>query len=191
MDPLAELLADRNRAREAQDPCAGLCIAATVDPAGLPQARTLVLRELDARLAVFGNNTSPKWPELTNGPSVAILVFLPSANVQYRMQCNTHPVPAKTVHQNWQLRPEPPKRMDWFYTSNTPQSAPVASRDLLLAELGKLVLPDPLVAPDTARGLFVDPVVIERLDLNQPNGIHDRRRYERQGDTWEETVLVP
>ena len=84
-DPLTQLLADRERAREAMDPCANLCVTATVDADGQPQARTMVLRELGTRLAIFCNDTSPKWQEITNSSHVAITVFLPSANLQYRM----------------------------------------------------------------------------------------------------------
>ncbi len=191
VDPPAQLLADRERAREAQDPCANLCVIATVDIDGQPQARTMVLRELGTRLAIFCNETSPKWREMSNSSHIAITVFLPSANLQYRMMCTTEPVPHAIVHENWQLRPEAPKRMDWFYTWKTPQSASIESRDLLLAQCAKLELPDPLVAPGTAHGLFMNPEIIERLDLNQPEGVHDRRRYTRQGNTWVQTVLVP
>ncbi len=191
LDPLALFLADRAHAREAEDPCANLCVIATVDAAGQPQARTMVLRELGPRLAIFCNDTSPKWREMTNSSQVAISVFLPSANLQYRMMCRTEAVEVATVHESWQLRPVAPKRMDWFYTLKTPQSAPIESRDLLLAECAKLDLPDPLLAPDTAHGLYMNPEVIERLDLSQPEGIHDRQRYERQGNTWIQTVLVP
>ncbi|MCZ6642492.1 MAG: pyridoxamine 5'-phosphate oxidase family protein [Gammaproteobacteria bacterium] len=191
LDPLAQLLADRALAREAGDPCANLCVIATVDADGQPQARTMVLRELGTRLAIFCNETSPKWQEMSNDSRVVVVVFLPSANLQYRMTCTTEPVPAATVHESWQLRPEPPKRMDWFYTVNRPQSAPIESRDLLLAECATLDLPDPLVAPETAHGLYVNPEILERLDLNQPEGIHDRRRYQRREDVWIQTILVP
>ncbi|MCZ6855868.1 MAG: pyridoxamine 5'-phosphate oxidase family protein [Gammaproteobacteria bacterium] len=195
MDPLARFLADRAQARTAEDPCANLCVAATVDADGEPQARTLVLRELDTtsgtRLAIFCNETSPKWREMSNSSRIALSVFLPSSNLQYRLQCTTVPMPVETVHESWQLRPDAPKRLDWFYTLTMPQSAPIESRDLLLMKCAGLELPDPLIAPETARGLYVIPEVIERLDLNQPDGIHDRRLYQRRGEGWIEKFLVP
>ena len=49
-DPLTLLADDRARARERDDPCASLCTLASVDAAGHPQARTLVLRDVDDRL---------------------------------------------------------------------------------------------------------------------------------------------
>lgn len=189
-DPMAWLAEDRQRARELGDPCANLCTLANVDAEGAPQARTLVLRALDDRLAVFINATSPKFEPVAGGP-VSIVVWLPSLNVQYRLSCATEPVAAEIVASSWLLRPEPPKRMDWLYTKHLPQSTVVPSRAALLDALDALDLPEPLEAPATARGLYLQPEMIERLDLSQENGIHDRRRYLPGNPSWHETVLVP
>jgi pyridoxine/pyridoxamine 5'-phosphate oxidase len=48
-----------------------------------------------------------------------------------------------------------------------------------------------LVAPEGAKGLLLLPDVIERLDLTQSNGVHDRVRYHREGDRWQQRTLVP
>lgn len=189
-DPLALLAADRRLAGERNDPCAGLCTLANVDADGLPQARTLVLRDLDGRLAVFVNATSPKYPHLRDGP-VSVVIWLPTVNVQYRLACTTEPVPAATVAESWLLRPEPPKRMDWLYLRAQAQSTPVESREALLGMLSALDMPEPLTAPHTAMGLFLAPTQVERLDLGQENGVHDRRRYTPGNPGWHETVLVP
>jgi len=189
-DPLTKLQSDRQLARERNDPCAGLCTLANVDDTGAPQARTLVLREIDERLAVFVNATSPKFPLLLGGP-VSIVIWLPSISVQYRLACETVPVPDLLVAESWQLRPDPPKRMDWFYTNIQQQSTPIESRDRLLERVHAQNLPDPLVAPSTAKGLYLQPGIVERLDLGQENGIHDRRRYTLGNPGWYEEVLVP
>jgi pyridoxamine 5'-phosphate oxidase len=191
VSPLALLAADRSQARQLADPCADLCTLATVDSAGHPQARTVVLRELDGRLAIFLNETSPKWQQLEHAQSLAVVVWLPSVNVQYRLQCESRPVAKPHVYESWQLRPEAPKRMDWFYTRVQPQSTPVDSRDALLDQVGALQLRDPLVAPRTSAGVYLEPFRIERLNLAMPDGIHDRRSYQRRADGWHETVLVP
>lgn len=190
MDPLATLRADRQLARERQDPCANLCTLANVDEDGLPQARTLVLRDLEARLAIFVNATSPKFQAL-RVRQVGLVVWLPSLNVQYRLAAGTEEVPAELVAASWALRPEPPKRMDWLYTRGQAQSTPVASREALLDMLTTLKTPDPLTAPETARGLYLMPTLIERLDLGQENGIHDRRRYTLGNPGWYEEILIP
>ncbi len=195
MNPIAGFHEDRAQARAGRDPCAELCALATVGAEGTPEVRTLVLRDIEdpampggePRLAVFINQSSPKWAAMER---VSALAYFPTLKVQYRLSCATAPVSEALVHSRWQDRPEAPKKMDWYYAQR-PQSSPVASRSQLIKEVGNLALPEPLVAPPSARGLYLVPFEIERLDLNQPDGIHDRRRWHRPVSGWEETVLVP
>jgi pyridoxine/pyridoxamine 5'-phosphate oxidase len=190
-NPLIQLINDRNAARDQGDPCANLCTAATVDQHGHPQARTLVLREIEDRLAVFSNKTSPKWPQMSAGAAVAIVVWLPSLQLQYRLACQTEAIAEEIVHESWQLRGEVPKRMDWYYSDQQSQGSRVPDRDTLLRQLQAVDLPSPLVAPATASGLYLVPHSVDRLDLNQPDGVHDRRRFELVGQAWVESILVP
>jgi len=191
VDPLALLAADREQAGQGGDPCANLCTLATVDPAGHPQARTVILRDLDGRLAVFLNETSPKWQQIGGSRSVAVVVWLPSVNVQYRLQCQTRPVAKPLVHASWHLRPEVPKRLDWYYTRVQAQSSAVESRGALQDGIDNLKLREPLVAPRTSTGIHLEPFAVERLNLSMPGGLHDRRRFLLRGDGWHEHVLVP
>ncbi len=187
MNPLHRLQEDRARARELGDPYAELCALATVDAHRHPEVRTLVLRSIEEKLAVFVNATSPKWPSMDR---VAALVYLASLGIQYRLTCRTEPVSDKTVKASWQLRPETPKRLDWLYEV-LPQSSPVESRKQLLEKLATARVPDPLVAPDSARGLYLLPHRIERLDLNDNSDVHDRRLWNLADGAWREHVLVP
>ncbi len=189
-DPMVRLLADRTRARAEKDPCANLCTLANIDTQGAPQARTLVLRELDDQLAVFINTTSPKWQSLLAGP-VSVVVWLPSIQLQYRLSCQTAAIPQHTVHDSWHMRPEPPKRMDWFYSEVAPQSSAIGDRQRLLGALEELQLPQPLTPPASAHGLFLEPESIERLHLGEDNGIHDRQLYRLTTTGWSVTTLVP
>jgi pyridoxamine 5'-phosphate oxidase len=190
-DPVDWLRADRARALERRDPCAGLCVVASVDAAGNPDARTMVLRDVEGRFAVFANRTSPKWPQLSGAVPVAVVVWLPTLEVQYRLRCRADAVPDAVVHASWRLRPEIPKRLDWVYTAGLAQGSAVADRDALVAAIREAAVPDPLVAPRTAGGFFLEPFLIDRLDLAQPDGIHDRRRFERAHASWLESILVP
>ena len=181
---------DRAEARSQQDPCANLCTLASVDETGAAHARTLILREVGDLLAVFVNATSPKWHSLLERP-VAVVVWLPTQQVQYRLNCTTEEIPTRILRESWQLRPDPPKKMDWFYSQTQSQSSEIEDRDALLAGLRDLKLPEPLIAPDTARGLYLIPSVMERLHLGQQDGVHDRRRYTRIENDWVMSVLVP
>ena len=194
MNPIAQFHEDRARARAKRDPCSELCALATVNADGAPEVRTLVLRDVadpatpssETRLAVFINDSSPKWPAMGR---VSALAYFPTLKVQYRLSCSTAPASTALVHRRWQDRPDAPKKMDWYYAKR-PQSSAVASRTRLIEEVDSLALPEPLIAPPSARGLHLDPFEVERLDLNQPDGIHDRRRWRWQGG-WTEAVLVP
>ena len=189
MDPLETFHQERGDAFAAKDPMAPLSTVASVDASGVPQLRTLVLRDLDGRLALFINATSPKWESVSK--ACAVCTYWPSTQIQYRISATTEPVPAEIVAESWLLRPDAPKRMDWFYTQMTPQSSPIEGRDALLNSLQDLNLPDPLVAPDTARGLYLNPTSIERLDLTQANGVHDRTLYTLEAEEWRVSTLVP
>ena len=189
MDPWARFHSDRQRAFAANDAMAPLCTTANVDATGNAQLRTLVLRDVDGQLALFINATSPKWPHLQT--QVSLLTYWPTVNLQYRLQCHTTEVAPEIVAASWQLRPPAPKQMDWFYTQHLAQSSEIESRQVLLEQVAAQQLPDPLQAPSSARGLLLQPFVIERLDLNQDNGIHDRRFNRLQNGSWTEKVLVP
>ena len=95
------------------------------------------------------------------------------------------------VAASWQYRPDTPKRMDWFYDLKQPQSTVIGSRKELEHGLDALSLPDPLTAPETARGRLVKPTRLERLDLNELSRLHDRRRYTLVDTQWREDILVP
>ena len=187
--PLELFQIDRARALEAGDPMAAVCVLATVDEYGQPEARTLVLRQVEDDLALFVHESSPKWQQIQRGGSIN--TYWPSIEIQYRMQCSTVPIDPAVVAASWQYRPDTPKRMDWFYDLKQPQSTVIGSRKELEQGLGELTLPDPLTAPNTARGLLVKPTRLERLDLNEPSGLHDRRRYTLVGTQWQEDILVP
>ena len=187
-DPMARFAADRGAAREAKDPMAAVCVLATVDEGGLPQARTLVLRDIPEGLALYVNASSPKWEQTQK--QVAVHVWWPSIQVQYRIQARCEALPAEHIAESWQLRPDVPKQMDWLYEQR-PQSSVVSSREDLLNALENTNPPTPLVAPEGARGLLLVPEKIERLDLNQANGVHDRTQYELDAGRWLEHTLIP
>ena len=189
-DPLGCLATDRARARAANDPMAALCTLATVDALGQPHARTLVLRELGSRLALFMNSTSPKFAQLSAGRA-SICIYMPSIQVQYRAVVSLVPVESELIAESWHLRPRMPKVLDWFYTGVQPQSTAVDSREYLKSVLSSLVLPDPLVAPETACGFYLEPREIERLDLAQPDGLHDRTCWTLSGKSWSMEIRVP
>lgn len=188
-DPVALLASDRKRAAELGDAWANLVVVSTRDERGEPHSRVLVLREIDSRLAIFANRTSPKVDEFDCSSTIAAMTYLASIQVQYRLQCRLSSVEPSVVYASWNERPDIPKRLDWLY-QELPQSSVVSSREELLTRLhdiGERSSPN-----DDALGFFLNPIEIERLALDDTSGLHDRRRFTRDGDrVWVESVLVP
>jgi pyridoxine/pyridoxamine 5'-phosphate oxidase len=191
-DPIVQLANDRTRAREARDPWANLCVFSTVDEHGTPQSRVLVLRDLNERLAIFVNATSPKHAQLQRGAHHAVLVYLASLGVQYRMTVALDGVETDIVHRNWRERPRIPKVMDWFYRRVHPQSSSMPSRRELLDAYAVLdaALPRSVEAPLDAVGFYLVVEEIERLELSGTQ-VHSRQRHRRRGDEWSTSELVP
>ena len=212
MDPLGRLHKDRRQARQRQDPWAELCVVATVTAGSEPSARVLVLRELalgiettspsapqsDQRhtgtttpaLGIFVNASSPKVNEFSHTSTVAVLIYLPSVMVQYRLRCTLNAIDPVVVREAWRMRPEVAKRMDWLYETH-PQSTEIASRRMLLDAVSSESRAQPLLAPESAVGYLFQPFEVERLDLSRADAPHDRRRYSAREGDWVESVLVP
>ncbi len=189
-DPINELRADRQRAGELADPHAGLCSLATVDEHGAPHVRTLVLRDLHNRFALFLNATSPKQRQLNSGQA-AVCVYLASIQRQYRLTCSIEAIAPELVANSWQMRPDAPKRMDWYYAHGRVQSSDVTDRQTLLGELDAMLPETPACAPSEAVGYWLNPHFVERLDLAQDNGVHDRVAWSLSEHGWTQTTLVP
>ena len=183
---------DRSLARDKKDPYASLCTLATVSAGGEPHARTLVLRDVDdgktMRLGIFVNQTSPKINQFNQSRLVTIVTYFDSLSLQYRIRCSLEMISPSIVHASWLLRPSAPKRMDWLY-ENFPQSSAIDSRKTLLTIFDETQVEEK--APGSARGFFINPESIERLDLNQSNGIHMRQLFEKSGAGWKSTTLLP
>jgi pyridoxamine 5'-phosphate oxidase len=191
-DPLRLLADDRKKARAAADPWANLCVLSTIDSSGNPQGRVVVLRELERRLAIFVNGTSPKHAQLPNSQRHAVLAYFASLGVQYRLTVSLEPVPTTIVRRSWLERPRIPKVMDWLYERLHSQSSEVASREYIDNRYAELddSLPKSVEAPPHALGYYLVVEQIERLEL-AGDRIHSRQRYRSDGSHWHASELIP
>ena len=147
----------------------------------------LVLRDVDSRLAIFFNGSSPKASEFGRGNRISVLAWLPSLGVQYRISCRLEAMDPRIVRESWQLRPLAAKRLDWLY-QRSPQGSVVNDRETLLARLAQMQSD---AAPANALGFFLNPERVDRLVLDNDTGIHDRRLFERQDGAWRCQTLIP
>ena len=188
ISPLERLAEDRKSARELEDAMVDRCILATIDRENRPSVRTLVLREVDSQLAIFCSATSEKNQHFRRSYEVALVIWLPSVQVQWRLDALIAPIPAAVVASFWANKPEATKRLDALYGERGQGSA-VVDRDLLLAEYEQHEVPQS--APANAIGFYLEPYRAERLDLNSGEAIHRRQRFERVEGDWLASELVP
>ena len=193
-DPLAEIVAARDRARASRDPFVDLCILATADGAGPPGVRTLVLRDVSAQgVGLLVSQASPKWAPLAAGRYECLLVWL-SIRRQYRVRGGLAPMPEALVEEYWRQKGHASRLLDFYYTAVQPQSSPVASRARFLEGIdglrGHHPERDGVPRPPALRGVYLVPDRIEAW-RGSPDRLHDRYLYRRSGAGWTEEILVP
>ncbi len=193
-DPIAQIVADRERARAARDPFTDLCILATAAAEGGPGVRTLVLRDVGPQgVGLLVSATSPKWGPLAAGAYECLLVWL-TIRRQYRIRGGLAPMPPARVAEYWGQKGHESRLLDLYYSTVQPQSSVVVSRERFLAGIEdqrhQHPAADRVPRPDLLRGVYLTPARIEAW-RGSPDRLHDRRLYRRQGSGWREEVLVP
>lgn len=194
MNPIEHLRSDRQSARSVDDANADICFLA-LSEAGMPSVRTLVLRDVsDDGLVLFVNRTSPKWQTIESNNVAELLIWYPSIQRQYRITGRLHELERTTIETNWRRRPAGSKYLDHAYESLGSQSSPIDSRNTIVAHVEAHRAREPeeqLSAPESATGIILRPAVIECLDLNNQDRIHDRQRHELIDGIWQTTQLIP
>ena len=194
MDPIERIQADRQDARNNDDPNAGLCFLA-LSESGKPSVRTLVLRDVNTDgFTLFINKTSPKWSIIQSNNKAEILIWYNNSQTQYRINGLIEELALSVIEQNWHRRPVESKYMDYAYQSLGPQSSKVNSRGDLVEHIEGLKEAHPekeMVTPESAAGIVLRPEVIEILALNSPNRIHDRQHFSLINGKWQSTQLIP
>ncbi len=196
-DPFAVIgqwLDDASRS-EPNDPNA--MALATVDPAGLPNVRMVLLKGLDgpehpARGFVFYTNLeSAKGRELAATPKAALLLHWKSLERQVRARGAVTPVTAEEADQYFASRPRLSRIGAWA----SDQSRPLESRFALEKKVGqytaKFGLGD-IPRPPHWSGFRLTPLEVE-LWHNRPFRLHDRLVFRRAdvAAPWTRTRLYP
>jgi pyridoxamine 5'-phosphate oxidase len=194
--PIAQIIADRERARTARDPFTDLCVLATADRHGALGVRTLVLRDVGpSGVGLLVSATSPKWAPLADGRYECLLVWL-AIRRQYRIRGGLAPMPAALVERYWREKQHESRLLDAYYATVQAQSSRVASRESFLAAIARLrqayPTPEAVPRPEVLRGVYLVPERIEAWH-GSPDRLHERRLYSRDGPlaAWTEAVLVP
>jgi pyridoxamine 5'-phosphate oxidase len=189
-EPLAQFRRWFDEARDAglQEPN-GMALA-TVDAAGQPAARTVLLKGVDRRgLSFFTNLDSRKARELAANPQAALLFWWSPQARQVRFEGEIEAVADADADAYFASRPRGSQIGAWASAQSTviaDRAALEAAAQACEARFGDAPVP----RPPFWGGFRLVP---ERVEFWQGrlNRLHDRLRYTRTGDAWQIERLAP
>jgi pyridoxamine 5'-phosphate oxidase len=165
-------------------------VLSTVDADGRPSGRYVLLKAVDARGFVFYTNlTSRKAAALAANPHAALCFYWPPLEKQIRIEGSVERVSDEEADAYFATRPRPFQIGAWAST----QSAPLDHRTALqerVTDLQRRFEGAAVPRPPFWSGFRVIPRSIE-FWTRDPDRLHERERYDRDGERWVRTLLFP
>ncbi|PWU46799.1 pyridoxamine 5'-phosphate oxidase [Micromonospora globispora] len=162
----------------------------TVDADGAPDARVLILKDLDAAGWHFATtSTSAKGRQLAANPRVALSFHWREQGRQVRVRGTARPADPAVSRQDFLARPEGSR----IATLAGRQSAVLADRaelDRELADIRARLAADPGLVTEAHTVYTVVPVSVEFWQADRDRR-HVRLRYRRTDGGWERELLWP
>ena len=163
---------------------------ATATPDGRPSARMVLLKQADERGFAFHTNyESRKGSELADNPQAALLFHWRPLGRQVRVEGRVERVAAAESEAYFATRAPASQLAAWA----SPQSRPLADRaelESLYAETVARFDGETVPLPPHWGGLRIVPDAYEFWEHGDDR-LHDRVRYEREGEGWSRTRLAP
>src|SRR5579859_779500 len=163
---------------------------ATVDAAGMPDVRMVLLKDADRRGFVFYSHLgSAKGQELSANPKAALLFHWKSLRRQVRVRGAVSPVTPEEADAYWATRARPAQLGAWA----SEQSRPLPDRlafEKKIAEFGLKFGLGKVPRPPHCSGWRVEPQVIE-FGRDRPFRLHERLQFVRSGEGWTTSRLFP
>lgn len=188
-DPFEQFTRWLDEAIAARIPEPNAMSLATVDAAGAPSSRIVLLKSVDARGLVFHTNyDSRKGRELEANPRVALLFFWPELERQVRVTGRAEHASAAESDAYFAQRPRESQLGAWA----SPQSAEIADREVLEARLAEARerFAGAVERPPRWGGVRVVPARFEFWQ-GRPSRLHDRLQWTREADGWHIARLAP
>jgi len=188
-DPLRQFEMWLEQAVRAQLPEPNAMTLATVGGDGRPSTRIVLLKEIDASgLVWYTNYDSRKGRELASQPHAALQFHWVELERVVRIEGRVEKVSAQQSDAYYATRPLDSRIGAWA----SPQSQPIASRAVLVANAAKAAARHGLDPPRPPHwgGYRLAP---DRWEFWQGrrSRLHDRIRYSLEGATWRRERLAP
>jgi pyridoxamine 5'-phosphate oxidase len=164
---------------------------ATVDSAGLPDVRVVLVKKFDERgFVFFTNSESAKGSELSGNPKAALVLYWKSLNRQVRVRGTVELVSEQESDEYFASRPRGAQVGAWA----SRQSRPLESRSTLEAAVARYEkeYAERVPRPPYWIGYRVVPLAIE-FWADRPFRLHDRLVFTRPapGAHWARERLYP
>ena len=176
------------RAHEAND--SNAMTLSTVDQDGRPDARIVLLKDVDGRgFTFYSNRESAKGLELAARPAAALTFHWKSLRRQVRVRGTVQPVTAQEADAYFASRARESRVGAWA----SDQSRPLIDRETLVEAVGRETARfdgQDVPRPERWIGWRVTPDAVE-FWRDRPFRLHDRLRFDRDGEAWRRTRLWP
>ncbi len=164
---------------------------ATVGPEGAPDARMVLLKELDVegRFVFYTNRESTKGAHLEGRPEAALVFWWEPLERQVRVRGAVSQTTAEETRAYYGTRPIESRWGAWA-SRQSREAADRAQLERQLAEVRAAHPGEEVPVPPWWGGYRVTPATIEFWQ-GRDGRLHDRLLFERDGDRWSRRRLQP
>ena len=162
----------------------------TVDAQGAPDGRIVLLKDVDARgFTFYSNRESAKGEALAAHPHAALLFHWKSLRRQVRVRGAIEPVTAAEADAYFASRARESRIGAWASDQSRPLDSRAALEAAVARETARFEGED-VPRPERWTGWRVIPDSVE-FWRDRPFRLHDRLRFDRDGEGWTRTRLWP
>ncbi|HYI19598.1 MAG TPA: pyridoxamine 5'-phosphate oxidase [Solirubrobacteraceae bacterium] len=188
-DPMAEVRAWFDAAREAGVHEPEAAALATASPDGRPSVRIVLIRGIDPRgISWYTNRESRKGRELAANPRASVAFHWAALERQVRLEGPVEPLGDEESDAYFAGRPHGSRIGAWA----SRQGTVIPDAEFLDARVAEFAAryPDDVPRPPYWGGYLLRPDAVE-LWQGRPSRLHDRIHFVREGDGWRTERLSP